>query len=322
MENVAEAFFYNYYKLHGLTNSILSDREFVNAAWKRICAELGVNRRSTTAYHPATNGAVERMNAEVKSKLAKLGAQGPHWLKALPMVEFALNATPSSATQVSPFFLSHGYHPKTIDTEQPQLPAPNPDGPLGQAERVLQKLKNNVEWARANLTMTRAAMENTANKKRKAHKDYKPGDWVWLSLRKERLGPGLGRSLRNKHIQCMVKEKVDSHTYKLDVPGSTAHNTYHADRLRPAADDPFPSQKTHDDRPGPVDNEDGVDMYDVENILRERKHHGRLEYEVKWQGWNEPTWEPAEYLEGTIALNVWKESQPAQPKTKRRKRRG
>ncbi|KAL2887659.1 hypothetical protein HOO65_050780 [Ceratocystis lukuohia] len=321
MENVADAFFHNYYRHHGLPRSILSDREFVNAAWKMICTELGVERRSTTAYHPATNGAVERMNAEVKSKLAKLGAQGPHWLKAIPMVEFALNATPSSATQISPFFLSHGYHPKTIDLEPPQTPPPNPDGPLGQAKRVLDKLRSARDWAKANLTMARATMEEAANEKRRPHRDYQPGDWVWLTLRKEHFGPGLGRGLQSKHIRCKVKEKVGSHTYKLDVPGSTAHDTYHADRLRPAADDAFPSQTTHDDRPGPVGHEDGVDKYDAEKILNQRTRYGKLQYRVKWQGWNQPTWEPAEYLENTIALEEWKETNAQQPETRRRRRR-
>ncbi|KAL2885051.1 retrovirus polyprotein, partial [Ceratocystis lukuohia] len=196
MENVADAFFHNYYRHHGLPRSILSDREFVNAAWKMICTELGVERRSTTAYHPATNGAVERMNAET--------------------------------------------------------PPPNPDGPLGQAKRVLDKLRSARDWAKANLTMARATMEEAANEKRRPHRDYQPGDWVWLTLRKEHFGPGLGRGLQSKHIRCKVKEKVGSHTYKLDVPGSTAHDTYHADRLRPAADDAFPSQTTHDDCPGPI----------------------------------------------------------------------
>ena len=37
--------------------------------------------------------------------------------------------------------------------------------------------------------------------------------------------------------------------------------------------------------------------YEVEQVLDSKLHHGKLQYLVKWIGYNEPSWEPEENLE-------------------------
>ncbi|KAL5601279.1 uncharacterized protein BROUX77_005528 [Berkeleyomyces rouxiae] len=109
IEYLASRFLEVYYPRHGLPNSIASDRQFANMFWKRLCTTLKIDRRLSTAYHPQTNGATERTNAEVKTKMAKLLHDRSDWLDCLPIVEFALNAAPAASTETSPFTLSHGY---------------------------------------------------------------------------------------------------------------------------------------------------------------------------------------------------------------------
>ncbi|KAL5601271.1 uncharacterized protein BROUX77_005520 [Berkeleyomyces rouxiae] len=304
MESVADMFFHHFYRHHGMPKSILSDREFVNAAWRHLCKRLEIERLTTTAYHPATNGAAERMNAEIKVKLAKLSAEGPAWLNLLPMVEFSINATPSSATNVSPFFLSHGYHPRVFAA--PPLPVePDNNGPLGQAERVIQRLRDAQKWAHANLSLSRAEMEQRENEHRRPAPDFPTGSYVWLTLRPEQQGSGLGRKLRAKYQYCKVLEQVTPHTYRLEVPGTTAHDVYHADRLRSAANDAFPSQKTHDDRPAPMEVINGEEYWEVEKILGERTSNGVKQVKVKWKGYVRPGWEPVDLLVDTDAYKLW-----------------
>ena len=51
------------------------------------------------------------------------------------------------------------------------------------------------------------------------------------------------------------------------------------------------------EEPGPIELEDegAVGEYEVEKILNSRIYRGRLQYEVKWEGWDEGhiSWEPA-----------------------------
>jgi hypothetical protein len=47
-------------------------------------------------------------------------------------------------------------------------------------------------------------------------------------------------------------------------------------------------------------------MYLVEEVLEERGKGRRKQYLVKWEGYPDPTWEPASNLKHTDALKEWK----------------
>ena len=67
-----------------------------------------------------------------------------------------------------------------------------------------------------------------------------------------------------------------SHNFRLDTPPGI-RNVFHVDKLRAASTNPFPSQVSNDNHPGPtiIGNEDGTHEYDVEKILnRGRKDMG------------------------------------------------
>lgn len=70
-ENVAKVFLEKIIPDHGIPRSLLSDRgrQFARKVWGLICKSLGVTRRLSTAYHPETDGATERMNAVVEPYL-------------------------------------------------------------------------------------------------------------------------------------------------------------------------------------------------------------------------------------------------------------
>ena len=78
--------------------------------------------------------------------------------------------------------------------------------------------------------------------------------------------------------------------------------------LRTASTDPLDSQITDDNQPGPVIVGD-EEEYEIERILKDRtvrKGRGsRKQYLVKWTGYAEPTWEPADALQDTAALDAY-----------------
>ena len=66
---------------------------------------LGYHKVNTTAYHPQTDGSVERYKRTLTSMLAKTVSRGPELDDMLPYVLFAYRATEQSSTGESPFFL-------------------------------------------------------------------------------------------------------------------------------------------------------------------------------------------------------------------------
>ena len=61
---VAELFFKEVFRLHGLPKSIVSDRDsrFLSAFWQEIFKMVGTNLTPRIGYHPHSDGQTERVN--------------------------------------------------------------------------------------------------------------------------------------------------------------------------------------------------------------------------------------------------------------------
>ena len=64
---VARALREKVFGIFGCSETVLSenDREFSNNIFKKLCSLYGVDQRFFAAYHPASNGMVERNNANI-----------------------------------------------------------------------------------------------------------------------------------------------------------------------------------------------------------------------------------------------------------------
>ena len=102
------------FRLHGLPNSIVSDRgpQFAAAFWQRLSNRLGIDGRLSTAFHLEPDGQTKRVNATVEQYLrAHVSYLQDDWATWLPLAEFAANNQTSETTGVSPFFGMYGQDP-------------------------------------------------------------------------------------------------------------------------------------------------------------------------------------------------------------------
>ena len=105
----------NIVRLHGLPDDIISDRgpQFMSHFWKRLFQTLGTSTKFSTAFHPETDGQMERVNQILEQYLrCMISYQQDDWIKFLPMAEFAYNNTLHTSTSVTPFFANYGFHPR------------------------------------------------------------------------------------------------------------------------------------------------------------------------------------------------------------------
>uniref|UniRef100_H3H3P6 Integrase catalytic domain-containing protein n=1 Tax=Phytophthora ramorum TaxID=164328 RepID=H3H3P6_PHYRM len=69
----------------------------------------------STASHPETDGQTERANRVVEDVLRSFATSFQSWSTFLPMVEFALNNAVHASTELTPFFVNFGRHPRVPD---------------------------------------------------------------------------------------------------------------------------------------------------------------------------------------------------------------
>lgn len=112
---IAKLLVENIVSRHGVPAEVLSDRgsAFLSGLMKEVESLLGFHKVNTTAYHPQTDGLVERFNRTLTAMLAKTAERGgKDWDHRLPYVLFAYRASMQESTQESPFFLLYGRDPR------------------------------------------------------------------------------------------------------------------------------------------------------------------------------------------------------------------
>ena len=238
--NVADLFFREIVRLHGMPRTIVSDRDakFLSYFWKTLWGKLGTKLLFSTTCHPQTDGQTEVVNRTLSTLLRAIISKNiKTWEDCLPHVEFAYNRSMHSATKFSPFEIVYGFNPLTPLDLSP-LPVSehlNLDG-----EKKAEFVKKIHERARLNIERRTEQYIKQANKGR--HKQvFEPGDWVWLHMRKDRF-PTQRRSklLPRGDGPFQVLERINDNAYRLDLPGEyNVSATFNVSDLSPfdAGDD-------------------------------------------------------------------------------------
>jgi len=77
-----------------------------------MCVRLGIDKRTTSAYHPQCNGQTERFNRTINDMLSQyVAANQKDWDLWLASVLFAYRSSPHSSTKISPFEMVFGRTP-------------------------------------------------------------------------------------------------------------------------------------------------------------------------------------------------------------------
>ena len=100
--------------LHSVPAEVLSDqgRNLMAAAVKDFLADMGAKKFEVSAYHPQSNGSVERFHSYLGNALANaiLEQQG-EWDQHIDSILFAYRTTPIDGLDITPFEVIYGRNP-------------------------------------------------------------------------------------------------------------------------------------------------------------------------------------------------------------------
>lgn len=158
-----------------------------------------------------------------------------------------------------------------------------------------------VKHCTEQILFAQAYQSDYANEKRLPAPRYEPGDLVYLSLKNIRLSRP---TKKLEHIRAGPWKILTMKTplvAKLDLPPQLKiDNNFHVSLLRPAHVG-YPSQTQKCPPPIEPDSQDS-EIYEVEAILDSRIRRKRVQFLVRWTGYNQTTWEPYENLDGCKEL--------------------
>ena len=94
VERLAEVYVANIIHLHEVPLSIISDRDarFTSQFWRCVQKAMGTRLKFSTAFHPQTDGQLERTIQTLEDMLRGCVMDfGGFWSKKFPLVEFSYN---------------------------------------------------------------------------------------------------------------------------------------------------------------------------------------------------------------------------------------
>jgi hypothetical protein len=183
--HVADLFFIEIVHLHGVPNTIVSDRDakFLSHFRRTLWFKLGIKLLFSTTCHPQTDGQTEVVNHTLSTMLrAVLKTNLKLWEECLPHIEFVYNRSVHSTMKASPFLVVYDFNPRApIDL----LPLPPSETTCFDASQWSEFILKMHETIKLNIEKMNEKYHIAASK---GHKEVKlePGDLVWLHLRKER----------------------------------------------------------------------------------------------------------------------------------------
>ena len=238
VEGAVRLLLYQVWKLYSLPKCIISDRrpQFVACFTRELYHLLGIKLVSSIAWHPQTDGQMERVNQELDQYLRLfVNERQDDWYNLLSMVEFQHNNHVHFITQQTPFLLDirrlpcMGFKPQQ-----------NSSG-LEIVNEFTKRMKMAIEKAKSAIHKAQNDMKRYYNQWRTLAPVFKPSDKVFLDA----LDIWTTRLLQKlSHRQLgpfVVERQIRPMAYHLRLPYQIKqlYPVFNVVKLTPALNDPI-----------------------------------------------------------------------------------
>ena len=152
-----------------------------------------------------------------------------NWVDLLPAVLFAYNSAKNDSSGHSPFYLTHGFEPKSARD------LCIPDSTVPATEEYLENIRSAQAMATDLLNDAQARQEHYANKKRTEY-EFQIDEKVYLSAKN--ITQPMDKNRKEKFTSrwlgpFQILEKISPVAYRLSLPSHfRCHNVFHISELK------------------------------------------------------------------------------------------
>ena len=207
-----------FFTLVGLPKTIQSDQgtNFMAGIFQQVMSQLGISQNISSAYHPESQGALERFHQTLKTMLrAYYYEHQSDWDEGVPLLLFAVRESEQESLGFSPFELVYGREVRgplkllkehwLIEEESENL--------LDKVSELCYRLTKAREIVRKNLKDAQGTMKSWYDRHAKS-RSFEVGDEVFVLL------PIPSNSLQAKYSgPYTVHKKLNDVDYIINTPG-------------------------------------------------------------------------------------------------------
>jgi RNase H-like domain found in reverse transcriptase/Reverse transcriptase (RNA-dependent DNA polymerase)/Integrase zinc binding domain/Chromo (CHRromatin Organisation MOdifier) domain len=286
--------------LFGAPSTIVSDRDtlFTSRFWVDIWAGLRAELKRSTAFHPQSDGQVEKQNGTLIDGLKTfVDERRSDWAVLLPQLQRAHNSSVCASTGHSPDKMMFGREMRAMLDAELEADGVAARGRYPGAIALEEQRQAALETARERIEQAQARQRAEAMRGRRPV-DLAVGDRAWLANRNlTAQGPGGSVKLEPRYYgPYEVLEMHGPNAARLRMPdGCRLHPVFNTDLLKRYVDGraEFPDRPQRFERPGPVPEEDpeaggpasGAPVYEVDSVIETRGRGARKQYKVLWKDW-------------------------------------
>lgn len=293
----------------GVPRMWMSDQgsHFVNAVMRKLATDLGVEHRLTTVYAAWSNGRVERMNREVVTTLRALHLERQlpldQWPSLLPVVMSVLNNTPTGVLA--------GYAPVTVFTGRPPTNPVSvvffPDKAVFATQSLTtDDLRKRVEGLAAAMHTTWDTIRSHTPRKYPQQPgaqdvDFKVGDFVMVADMARKKSDKARAVWRGP---AHVTDEVNPRVFTVQDLVTGTRKDVHAAYLKYYCDASVTI--TRELKDAAAFSGTGFNVDAIVDHRFDESDPAEDEVLVRWEGFEEPTWEPLARIREDVPAMVRK----------------
>ena len=232
-KNIVKALI-KFFTFTGLPRAIQSDQgsNFMSNIFQQVMHELGIHQYRSSAYHPESQGAIERFHQTLKNMIRTFCFENQKdWDEGIPLLMFAARESVQESLGFSPFELVFGHSvrgPLKLLKEKFMVDDREDVNLLEYVTEIQDRLVQVNEIAKKNLESSQRNMKRRYDNLSTERKFF-PGEKVLA------LFPIPGRALQARYFgPYVIKEKVNDLNYILITPDRRKqHQLCHVNMLKP-----------------------------------------------------------------------------------------